>query len=656
MAYYPAQLQSANLEQYGIVYAEEIQGHKTVSDLDALYEISDAILSKSTDNTDSDALGQEWYVVSEGCYYRLDDWSNRNNASGWRKMQNVDEEFDSLQEHGADKINSFTTTDSTVSLNYNTWYSSTSNVDGSVTIPAATGDQAGVLTADGKDQLDQLDKLSAVTHLNDGNVFTNTADSVTINYQCISVEGGSTSNVQTITEDLPVATGDLAGILTADGKDQLNQLNKLSAVTHLNDGSVFTSTTDNVTINYQCISVTEGSTSSVQDITENLPVASSTSAGTMSSSDKDKIDSISLPSGGVEFSGNNTDVINGAGESVNLMNKFPDTVVTGITSVTTDSTTNTINFTTSSKGSLEFASSTDNTVTIPAATGDQAGVLSADGKDQLDQLDKLGTVTHMDDGSVFTSTASNVAINYKCVSVESGSTSSVQNYTENLPVASSSSAGVMTAEDYEELHTNIPQNIADNYDAIMNLIVNLHASITFSANRTVIYKGESDTVTISHAATFDGNPLTYTLTVDGEALANPYTLEDSHTFTGIFSIDNDDPDVAMDITKTLTVNAYYPRYYGYSTSTTIDSSGVLALTKQARSSSAAISNMTVNFATAGYLWLCVPSGMTVSSVTSSGFGVPMNDPITVAVSGKGNYLCYRSTNEANAGSITYVVS
>lgn len=228
--------------------------------------------------------------------------------------------------------------------------------------------------------------------------------------------------------------------------------------------------------------------------------------------------------------------------------------------------------------------------------------------------------------------------------------------TVTIPNANTLLTGLMTPEDYEEVYTNIPKSIEDTYNSLMNLIVNLHASITFSANRTVIYKGESDTVTLSHSATFDGNPLTYTIKVDDSDISNPYTLEDSHTFTAVFSIDNDDPNVAMDITKTLTINAYYPRYYGYLASDSITEDDILTLGKQSRASSATISSLTVNFTTSGYLWLCVPSGMTISSVTSSGFAVPMESPVTIEVSGKGDYLCYRSTNEANAGSITYSIS
>lgn len=199
------------------------------------------------------------------------------------------------------------------------------------------------------------------------------------------------------------------------------------------------------------------------------------------------------------------------------------------------------------------------------------------------------------------------------------------------------------------------QEDLNNY-ALMELIVKLHATINFSSNRTVIYKGESDTVTLSHSASFDGSPLTYTITVDGKALSNPYTLEDSHTFNAVFAVNNEDPKVVMDINKRVTVNAYYPRYYGALDSESITSEQILALEKQARASNATVNNKTITFSTAAYLWLCVPSNMSVNNVTSSGFGVPMEAPVNVEVTGKGTYKCYRSTSKANAGSVTYNIS
>lgn len=521
MAFYPAQLQSANLEQFGIVYADEVQGHKTVANLEALYDVSDAILSKSTTNAGNDALGQQWYVVSEGCYYRLDNWANRNQASGWRKMQNVDEEFDSLQEHGADKIKSFTTTSDTVSLNYNTWKNSTTSVDGSVTIPAATGDQAGVLTANGKDQLTQLNKLGEVTHLIDGGVFTEEASTVTVHYKCINTKEGATSAVVTKSEAIPEATLTKAGVLSAakrnqleqldkigevthltdsgvfttdantvtlhyqcvdtnsgansavstktavipeatltkagtlaaSNRNQLEQLNKITAVSHIADEQAFTSNANNVALNFKCILTTDGAAEDLQEHSVNIPAASNTSAGTMSATDKiehdrintanftlgavtpsttavaiaasktnitngssvtnnitipgvtestagvmsaadkAKLNDITLPTGGVNFSGDATDVINGAGDSVDLMAKFPATVITNITGVTPNTTSATINFTKSAKDTLDYNAATNNTVTIPAVTESAAGLMSSADKAKLNDIQFVQSLT-----------------------------------------------------------------------------------------------------------------------------------------------------------------------------------------------------------------------------------------------------------------------
>lgn len=73
---------------YGVAYADEVSGHRTVGRLADLYALHDWQLSASGNNTDNDAIGQLWYVVnadgnSNGCYYQLKDWSKRNEAAGW---------------------------------------------------------------------------------------------------------------------------------------------------------------------------------------------------------------------------------------------------------------------------------------------------------------------------------------------------------------------------------------------------------------------------------------------------------------------------------------------------------------------------------------------------------------------------------------------
>ena len=105
---------SNNPSAYGIVRAVEVAGHRTVSNLDALYAIADCILSDSKNNTGSDAIGQTWYVVSESCEYKLVNWESRKSVAGWEKVntsastEEIAEEVDNkiteaLEEGGAIK-------------------------------------------------------------------------------------------------------------------------------------------------------------------------------------------------------------------------------------------------------------------------------------------------------------------------------------------------------------------------------------------------------------------------------------------------------------------------------------------------------------------------------------------------------------------------
>ena len=84
---------------YGIVYADEVSGHRTVANLTALYALNDWQLSASGDNTNSDAIGQLWYVVDadgkgNGALYQLKDWSKRKEAAGWSEFKGTGGEVD----------------------------------------------------------------------------------------------------------------------------------------------------------------------------------------------------------------------------------------------------------------------------------------------------------------------------------------------------------------------------------------------------------------------------------------------------------------------------------------------------------------------------------------------------------------------------------
>ena len=436
MARYPAQLQSANLNEFGIVYADEIQGHKTVATLNALYAITDPILSKSVVNTNNDAIGQEWFVVSEDCYYRLDNWANRHAASGWTKIQVVDTEFNSLSTHGADKIKNFTTSPSTVTLNYNTWRSSTVNADGTAVINAATQSAAGVLSAADKTKLDGLNTDS----INDISVTSN-ANKATITFVS---DNGNKEDIST-TIDFPISTSSAAGTMSAKDKTELDRINTANFAL----GAV-TPAASTVGIAASKTNVTDGTTAA-NNIT--LPAATQSAAGVLSAADKTKVDRIT---------------------GTNHVISQP----------TTTATSRVITITGINPTDNKAVSSS---ITLPEVSETQAGLASASDKKTLNAIKTLGRSSHLNDDNCWTRTASNVAINFTCTNVsgDSTNTDAKSEHSVNIGAASSTLAGVMTSTDKTELDRITTANFA------LGAVTPAASSVAIAATKTTISTGVS---------------------------------------------------------------------------------------------------------------------------------------------------------------------
>ena len=436
MAKYPAQLQSANLNEFGIVYADEVQGHKTVATLNALYAITDPILSKSVVNTNNDAIGQEWFVVSEDCYYRLDNWANRHAASGWTKLQVVDTEFNSLSTHGADKIKNFTTSPNTVTLNYNTWRSSTVNEDGTAVINAATQSAAGVLTAADKTKLDGLNTDS----INDISVTSN-ANKATITFVS---DNGNKEDIST-TIDFPISTTTAAGTMSAKDKTELDRINTANFAL----GAV-TPAASTVGIAASKTKVTDGTTAA-NNIT--LPAATQSAAGVLSAADKTKVDRIT---------------------GTNHVISQP----------TTTATSRVITITGINPTDNKAVSSS---ITLPEVSETQAGLASASDKKTLNALKTLVNFSHLKDNGCWTRTASNVAINFTCVDVSGNSTNTnaKSEHSVNIGSASSTLAGVMTSTDKTELDRITTANFA------LGAVTPAASSVAIAATKTTISTGVS---------------------------------------------------------------------------------------------------------------------------------------------------------------------
>ena len=436
MARYPAQLQSANLNEFGIVYADEIQGHKTVATLNALYAITDPILSKSVVNTNNDAIGQEWFVVSEDCYYRLDNWANRHAASGWTKLQVVDTEFNSLSTHGADKIKNFTTSPSTVTLNYNTWRSSTVNADGTAVINAATQSAAGVLSAADKTKLDGLNTDS----INDISVTSN-ANKATITFVS---DNGNKEDIST-TIDFPISTTTAAGTMSAKDKTELDRINTANFAL----GAV-TPAASTVGIAASKTNVTNGTTAA-NNIT--LLAATQSAAGVLSAADKTKVDRIT---------------------GTNHVISQP----------TTTATSRVITITGINPTDNKAVSSS---ITLPEVSETQAGLASASDKKTLNAIKTLGNSSHLKDDNCWTRTASNVAINFTCTDVSGNSTDTdvKSEHSVNIGAASSTLAGVMTSTDKTELDRITTANFA------LGAVTPTASNVGIAATKTTISTGAS---------------------------------------------------------------------------------------------------------------------------------------------------------------------
>ena len=223
------------------------------------------------------------------------------------------------------------------------------------------------------------------------------------------------------------------------------------------------------------------------------------------------------------------------------------------------------------------------------------------------------------------------------------------------------------------LHDEISDNkaaIADNF----NLIAKLHASHGVSVSPSTIEKGVktnisisnfyfrlgSDTMTPDGAVTTTGGSFDSILNTGGTV-----TVEDvSDTTSFSYKIIH----LGKEFTGSRTVSAYYPMYFGSSTIETLTSSNLNSIftspgsgnsvgvfAKQGiKSSPTGTYNVTVT--QGNFIYLIVPTGMTINTVKSGGFDVPMNPVQQVSGTDKGTYNVYRSASQVNGGTVTLVIS
>lgn len=211
----------------------------------------------------------------------------------------------------------------------------------------------------------------------------------------------------------------------------------------------------------------------------------------------------------------------------------------------------------------------------------------------------------------------------------------------------------------------LDKQIADGrHDEVWEVLYTQFTQISgFSASPTVIEKGVDANISIRGSILFNSKGLVpETLSLKRGTTVINSTPISSLNITDVLNTTEDRTTYTLSITSkgvtktaSANVNAYYPMYFGHSSKAALESADVLGFTKQAIKSSP---NGTYNMSGIGqgeYVWLCVPSNFSITRVTSFGFGVPMEAPITVTVDGKGSYKCYRTSGAMNAGSFNFFV-
>ena len=172
---------------------------------------------------------------------------------------------------------------------------------------------------------------------------------------------------------------------------------------------------------------------------------------------------------------------------------------------------------------------------------------------------------------------------------------------------------------------------------------NISENLTLTSNRKSGYSLSVTPSATSAQVSLSGQGLEYTLGANDSVT---YTLAGEST-------ENTNPS-GMDFSRTVTIRSYFPCYYGANASETI--TNVTGLTK--KNSGSIAGTYTIDVAANQYVWF-VTRG-TVTSVKSSGFDVPMNEPDTVNLTFGGTSYAYKAYRVAGkvtvAGSYTYTVA
>jgi hypothetical protein len=302
-------------------------------------------------------------------------------------------------------------------------------------IPSATDAKAGLQSAADKKRGDSMpnDYITGASYTPKADVVTTNISRSTYNAD----DGIQKSNDFTV--DIPASTAEKAGVQTAADKKLFDSIPQTIVA-----GERATSNAEKVTVSVNRKTV-NGGVYKEDNTTFDLPVASTTKAGTMSAKDKTELDRITTTNFALgDVTPNATEV-----EIAATKTKIED-------------------------GTVE-----QNPITLPASTAEKAGVQTAADKKKFDSLPAAIMANFV--GQEFKYDASKVHLEF-LRKVDVGDGVYQQNtITKAINPVTKTTAGVMTAQDKTNLDETLPNAIAkevqDRKDAIAALESSSNASI-----------------------------------------------------------------------------------------------------------------------------------------------------------------------------------
>lgn len=197
-------------------------------------------------------------------------------------------------------------------------------------------------------------------------------------------------------------------------------------------------------------------------------------------------------------------------------------------------------------------------------------------------------------------------------------------------------------------------------NALQDVIFEQYLEVNLRSNVNLFEANVSTKPVLTISVKFNGKevtPSTLSLKKAGTEVLNTPESKSYTDTTGVLTTTTYEVTISYQgVTKSasVTVRSYYAMYFGGNPNTTLTQEQVLDLNKQTIKASAA-GNYSITLNKADYGWYCVPTEFTINKMTSSGFDVPLEAPVTVAVNGH-NYKCYRTSQALAAGKMNVVIS